>query len=874
MGGPETLESRWHELSTAPLHALTRGPFGSSEPHAAASSPSIDRDTADAFGNPRWGNAGFKILIYRLSPFRDVVRSSPHSFLFDECRRALPGAYIDLGFFPSFSDREILDRNGIGLGFGVGSLKPIVDFDLVLISNAYTLEVINLPFLFSRSGLPLFSSERDGGFPLVVLGGSNARASQSLFKPGGDSFVDAVFSGEGEGLVGALVGFLAGSRTEASGAAAKAVSAASGSVPAAEVPGKKALLIEASRLLTGITGNGTGPLLVTGAAVNDPPVGAAICHDAELLAPIAKAPVLPSEEASTARLAISWGCPGFCSFCFEGNERRPYRELPAKTVLSAAEAQRREKGASTVELYSFNFNTHSGVFELLLELNRRFERVNAMSQRVDILARTPLLLEAEIAADKRSFTLGIEGISSRMRAYYAKSLPDEDVRLVLRRLLDRKMREIKLFYILSGLETAEDMAEFALFTKELKDLKASAGSGVRILFSFGYLVRMPFTPLQFERLVLDEREWKKIVGPVKSAVETGGFEFRLATFFDEYCLTQVLALGGDMAGILAEGAAKGFCYDRILSKGAWNWFRERAEELGLIGPGFTEAKGRDHPFPFYRFESGSVEKAAFLHERFLEVGSGHDPGYCFDRCADCGACTEAAERQALLHHEIPVPPRAAYLRELEGLMQKKRNASVIRVVVDLPASAALRLEYAESFLLKSLLAASPALDPVLLSARLSFADRKGETVPAFGHTEVSLSVTDREKALDALASSPPPFLVRIEENEEGSLDSFDVELSLPSGWTERAIEALSQYCRNEHVGITLGRKGGVRLAVAAKDLKRKILEGADIGGGDAGEGQRMTLSCGRNFDLRAFYGLLGPGTAYLAPPRVTRLSVV
>ena len=48
------------------------------------------------FGNPDFEAAAYRVLIARLSPFRDVDRSLPHLFLFHEVRRALSQAHIDL----------------------------------------------------------------------------------------------------------------------------------------------------------------------------------------------------------------------------------------------------------------------------------------------------------------------------------------------------------------------------------------------------------------------------------------------------------------------------------------------------------------------------------------------------------------------------------------------------------------------------------------------------------------------------------------------------------------------------------------------------------------------------------------------------------
>ena len=97
---------------------------------------------------------------------------------------------------------------------------------------------------------------------------------------------------------------------------------------------------------------------------------------------------------------------------------------------------------------------------LIEQINYFYNRVNAMSQRVDILAENPEYIDFKFAADKRSFTLGIEGISERMRVYYNKELHFPEIIKVIKKLFENKAREIKLFYILSGFENDDDFANF------------------------------------------------------------------------------------------------------------------------------------------------------------------------------------------------------------------------------------------------------------------------------------------------------------------------------------------------------------------------------------------------------------------------------
>ncbi len=469
------------------------------------------------FGNPDFAAATLRVLIARLSPLRDVDRSSSHLFLFDAVRRAEPRAYIDFAFFPAVRERRLRLQNGVPLLMGIQSCRPATDFDLVLVSNSFVLEMLNLPYLLRHSGWPVLARERVGKFPPVILGGSNASAAQSLAP-----FVDGIFIGEAEEV---MADILRDRR-----------------VP----PGPVKLRRPRAELL---------PL---------------------------RYPILNSPEAGVARLQITYGCPFACSFCFEGFDRKPYREIPAEELIAHARRLKQQVGCEEVDLASFNFNTHTDIARLIVELNRVFDRVSFKSQRVDILAQTPWLLPLEIAADKRSFTLGIEGLSERLRVFLNKSLAAADIRAALQSLLRERIREIKLFYLLTGHETDADLAEFRQFVRWLKETRQSANPSVRIVFSIGFLVRMPGTPLERDRLFLDEADFKPILGPVQSACQTHGFEFRLAASWTDYAVTQVLALGGRIP------PDADICYDGSLPPSVWEqiktWQQPHIANLKPVRP--------------------------------------------------------------------------------------------------------------------------------------------------------------------------------------------------------------------------------------------------------------------------------------------------
>jgi radical SAM superfamily enzyme YgiQ (UPF0313 family) len=727
------------------------------------------------FANPAWEGSRCRVLILRLSPFNDVQRSTPHLFLAREVRTALPDAFIDMAFLPRPADAEALAAAGLPLIIGTQSHRPLREFDLVLVSNSWLLEQVNLPFLLSRSGVPTWSRERGEELPAIILGGSNGTAAHALVKDDGDCVADAIFFGEGEGSVGVI---------------ARLWAAGTG------VPARAAKTDRLARTARKVPGFWTAGSLPESLAKVRAPV--------ESLAPAqVGAPILPGPEAATARVSITLGCPCLCSFCFEGHDRKPFRAIPARQILDAARELKIASGASTLEVESFNFNTHGELALLMDGLNRMFHRVNFMSQRVDILARTPGLLDLELAADKRSFTLGVEGISARLRRFLHKSLADEDIRTVVEAMHERGAREVKLFYMLTGRETEADLDEFAGFVKWVKQVRQKSHAGPRLVFSFGYLVRMPFTPLRHDALVLDERAWRSAAGRVKSTCETNGFEFRLAMSFPEYTATQVLARGGPSLHDLLEQLSEAGCVtDSGLNDQARHalarWLEANAEAISAEQPlGF--------PFPLGFLDNENSRR--FLHGQYESGKKGLDAGYDDPL---------RAERAAV--------PRTA-VTALRDLMTRKHRLKPLFVATRLPREAAgMGAPWIDAWLLRTYLERRPEQADNVLSVTEAFTAGTGvidDEVPWFGETVAAVIAWDPE---NFTGDEDGPLGARLRDFDLAAARTLQARIELPADVFPHPAERLAEFLRDAHAPVTLSRRGAmVTFAVGEKALKKRLL---------------------------------------------------
>lgn len=845
--------------------------------------PPVERDMA----NPAWEAAAARILIVRLSPWRDVDISTSHIVLFDETRRAMKEAYIDFAFLPQAGDRKILSSRGLPWFYGLVSKRSPADFDLVMISNAFALELVNLPYLFSTAGLSGSAASRAGldDQPIVIAGGSNASAMGALVLEGEerrypvrDAFLDGIFFGEGEGAIGELVRILARDREEGSEGAGRrqdigAPPASGEPDPAARTPPPRRLRTAAARrtrLAAAAEVRGFWPCLLTAGTRRALAPG----RPRSVVAPL----VLNGPGASSARLTISSGCPAYCSFCLEGWDRRPYREAGLDRLIEEAKEIRRTTGASDLEIYSFNFNTHSRVFDLIFELNRIFRRVSFMSQRLDILAETRGLVEAEMAGGKRSFTLGIEGISSSMRAYYRKGLSDDQIGACLDGTIRPGVKELKLFFIIAGIETQADIAEFSSLMEEIRRKKDLRSPAARILVSAGFLVRLPFTPLQYAPLEFDGERLARLGFLLREACERSGIEFRLAADAEECFVDQALSLAGCAAyHWLAGLPSLGVVYDGSLGAGAWRMLKPL-----LFGkdadPAFTAEKPADFRPPLHFIEE---EKGfALLRRHYVEASRRSDRHSCLGgECSACGVCDDAEDRRAMTGHRLEASSVSRRVEKLEALLSAKTNFQPVYASCYFPEElSAADPAYRMSWLLRTLSAAIEGAETVVFEAReeLFVEGRpfdglfKGED-GRFGLSAVALYGPDAKRTgllLSRLAAAeaaarglPPPTgsshrISPVLLPAAPSPSAADIAIRVPDGGPDLVRGALESYMSDKKLIFTARRvEDGWDYAFPASSAGRKLILAAALR--EAVGGISMSLSVGRRAGISPLLDAIG-----------------
>jgi radical SAM superfamily enzyme YgiQ (UPF0313 family) len=445
-------------------------------PRRASASPLLDREV----GYVRKPHAG-RLRVALAFPNTYYVGMSNLGFqtvyrLFN----ALDNVVCERVFLPGRSDlAAALDRGGSLVTLESGT--PVRDFDVLAFSVSFEWDYTNLVSLLRLAGLPLFAAERDTRHPLVVIGGAVTFVNPEPLAP----FADVVAAGEGEVLVPALVGRIAGAtdrRSFLEGLASERGFYVPSLVDVRYAPDGT---IDAF-----VPAPGSGVVLpvrkaaLAASAGGDPPSTMIFTPDTEF--------------GSRLLVEVVRGCANLCRFCWAGYNYLPVRAFPADRILEIARAARPH--ATRVGLVSIALCDHPEIERLLTELLALGYSISPASLRLDDLTEPVVRLLRQ--SGERSLTIAPETGSDRLRRVINKTMTNDEIvdraDLIFRSGIDN----LKLYYMI-GLptETDEDLVAIRDLTVAIKDRMMAhgrpRGQVGRISASVNPLVPKPGTAYQW-----------------------------------------------------------------------------------------------------------------------------------------------------------------------------------------------------------------------------------------------------------------------------------------------------------------------------------------------------------------------------------------
>ena len=408
-------------------------------------------------------------------------------------------------FAPWADFEKVLRENDIRL-FSLESKKPIREFDIIGFSLAYELTYTNVLNMLDLGGIPLRSSERRDGDPLIIAGGPSCFNPEPMAE-----FVDAFLIGDGEEAILEIVDIYKKSPWPASdkGQGRQAASYQS------QVDRKK-LLRELAKIkgvyvpsLYKVEYNGDGTIKsfapIEGAAPET--IEKRIIKDFNSAFYPTKQ-IVPNIGIIHDRIAIEImrGCKHACRFCQASATYRPCRERSKARILELAKEAYAMTGCDEISLLSLSSVDYPHLVETIEELNKEFSpkavSISVPSLRVEEEAKDLPLVISKVK--KSGLTFAPEAGSERMRKTLGKNINIDRLFDASSESFRSGWRKVKLYFMI-GLpgEKEEDLAGIIDITHKISGLKKEIdGRPAQVTASINAFVPKPHTA--FQREAMDE----------------------------------------------------------------------------------------------------------------------------------------------------------------------------------------------------------------------------------------------------------------------------------------------------------------------------------------------------------------------------------
>ncbi len=543
----------------------------------------------------------------------------------------IDGARAERVYSPWVDMENEMRRAGIPL-FSLETQTPVGEFDIFGISIPHELTYTNILNLMDLAGLPLRADERTEG-PIVVGGGCGTANPEPLAE-----FFDLFALGDGEEVIGQLVGLVQRSKTEG---------------------WDRDRLLEESSRLRGVyrPSDYTVEYAADGTVKSVTPRGAAPARVSKNVVDIDRwlypgRPIVPFCEAVHDRINVELfrGCTRGCRFCQAGMTCRPVRERSAGEVVRMVDELAGRTGHDEVSLCSLSSTDYSRIEEVA-------RRVSEVCAHRGMIMSLPSLrmdgMSAELAArldkgGRGGLTFAPEAGAERLRRVINKPITEDEMVEAILCSVRAGRRRIKLYFMI-GLptETEEDVEEIARLVFRLRDAVRREGlAPPSFNVSVSTFVPKSHTPFQWspqEQMESVRAKHDVLKSTLRSRSVNLSWHDREMSEIEGF-----LARGDRrLADVIQRAWASGSRFDSWSERFEYSRWEEAWQAAG-VDPDFymRRERGPGEVFPWDHLDFGLDKE--FLrreYERALE-------GACLpdcreDGCQDCGVCDALGEEPVL-----------------------------------------------------------------------------------------------------------------------------------------------------------------------------------------------------------------------------------
>jgi radical SAM family uncharacterized protein/radical SAM-linked protein len=503
-------------------------------------------------------------------------------------------------FSPWPDAEEIMRKENIPL-FSLETHTPLKEFDIIGFSLTYELNYTTVLNMLDLAGIPVFSSQRDETYPLVIAGGPSAMNPEPVA-----DFFDSIALGDGEEMTDEILDAVIHGKKD--NLKKDDLLLKLSQIPGVYVPRFYEVNYDAENNFKSIKPR-----------IREVSEKIKVRTVPELRSEFyPPAPIVPFLETTHDRLTIEImrGCPMRCRFCAATAAYQPKRERTVAEIVKQAETGIASSGWDEISLLSLSTTDYSKLPELVKELNRKF---SSKKVSVSLPSLRPDSLSLEIArlvskVKKPGLTFAPEAGTVRLRNVAGKYLNEEDLLNTAKIAFSSGWNLLKLYFMI-GLPTEreEDLAGIVDWLKKIVKVAKDAGGGKNLNITISPFTPKPHTPFQWEKLEEVESLQNKIYF-LKNNLRQGNLHLKFRDPQVSY-LEGILSRGDRrLSSVIHAAWKKGAKLDGWSEHFNFAFWKEGFSEAGIEPSLYSGAKDAEMPLPWDHIDKG-IKKEHLKKER-------------------------------------------------------------------------------------------------------------------------------------------------------------------------------------------------------------------------------------------------------------------
>ncbi len=404
-----------------------------------------DKNTVDfriALGFPDTYEIGMSHLGLKI--LYDIINADPH-------------CWAERVYTPWTDFEALMRQKGLPL-YGLESLDPLREFDVIGFSLQYELSYTNVLNMLDLSGLNPIAAQRSEDDPVIIAGGPCASNPEPLA-----DFIDLFQIGEGEEVMMEMIALYRGMKADDSYTKKEFLRRAA-QISGIYVPSLYQVSYHDDGTIASVTPTDGAPAKVTKRIIQDM---SSVRYPSTFIVPYMET------VHDRAVLEVMRGCIRGCRFCQAGFIYRPLRAKNPDVLCAQGKALCDSTGYDELSLSSLSTSDHPQVEELLSRMidytDEKKIGLSLPSLRVDNFSEE--LLEKVSRIHKTGLTFAPEAGNQRMRNVINKGVDEDEIMNTCKIAFEGGYTSVKLYFMSSlPTETDEDVKDIGRLAQRIVDL--------------------------------------------------------------------------------------------------------------------------------------------------------------------------------------------------------------------------------------------------------------------------------------------------------------------------------------------------------------------------------------------------------------------